>query len=93
MNKCLKITFDAEVPADFLRSFVQKNAKKCELEGTAQLVDAGEKVRIIVCGAKELVDSFLDMLLRGTSSFAPEAVEVEPFLKDKDYRGVFRVIE
>ena len=90
MNKCLKITLGEDVPEAFLRTFVQKHARSLELEGTAQVVE-GEGV-IIVCGRKEEIDTLLDVLHKGTSSYRPEFIEVEPFLRDKDYRGVFRVI-
>ncbi len=93
MNKCLKITFDTDFPAGFLQSFIQKNAKKLELEGAVQVLAAEKRVRIIVCGNKENVDTFLDTLHNGTAKYQPENIEIEPFLKKKDYRGVFRVIE
>jgi len=92
MNKCLRITFTADVSSDVLRSFIQKNARKMCIEGTAQLVGP-QKVRIIACGTKDDVDLFLDIIHKGTATCVPEDIEVEPFIKDKDYRGVFRVIE
>ena len=92
MNKCLRITFTADVSGDFLRIFVQKHARKMNIEGTAQ-VTAEQKIRIIVCGTKDNVDAFLDVIHRGSATCVPENIEVEPFIKDKDYRGVFRVIE
>lgn len=91
MNKCLRITVFGECPVDLLTSFIQKNARAFDLEGTASLTDNGH-VLIIVCGDKDKVESFLDVLHKGTSEWKPEDVEVEPFLKDKDYRGVFRII-
>ena len=91
MNKCLRITFSADFPEGFLQSFVQKNARKLDLEGMAQV--SGDMVRVIACGDKDKVDEFLDLIYKGTSKYIPEYVEVEPFLKDKDYRGVFRIIE
>lgn len=93
MNKCLRITFIADFPEGFLQSFIQKHAKKLQLEGIAQVIGPGKKVRIIACGAKDDVDAFLDILHKGSSACDLENIEVEPFLKDKDYRGVFRVIE
>lgn len=93
MNKCLKITFMADFPEGFLQSFIQKNAKKFEIEGIVQVVGPGKKVRIIACGVKDSVDQFLDVLHKGSSACSLEDIEVEPFLNDKDYRGVFRVIE
>ncbi len=92
MNKCLRITFTADVSSDFLRSFVQKHARKIHIEGTAQLVGL-QKIRIIACGTKDNVDAFLDVIHKGSAACIPEDIEVESFIKDKDYRGVFRVIE
>lgn len=93
MNKCLRIIIFAEFPVGFLQSFVQKNARKFNLEGVAQMLSEPNQARVVVCGPKESVDSFLDSLHKGSAKWKPEDIEMEPFLKDKDYRGVFRVIE
>jgi len=93
MNKCLKITFRADFPENFLQTFVQKHAKKLNIEGMVQVISPEKRVRIIACGLKDDVDTFLDVLHKGSSACELEEIEVEPFLKDKDYRGVFRVIE
>lgn len=93
MNKCLRISFEAKVPLDFLRDFVQKEAQALGLEGTAQTMESSEKVLIIVCGKKQKTDDFLDMLHKELAEHSIQVVEVEAFVKSKDYRGVFRVIE
>ena len=85
--------FDANFPAGFLHNFIQKHAQKLDLEGSVQVMPIEKKVRIIVCGLKEHVEDFLDLLHKGSGKYVPRNIEVEPFLKDKDYRGVFRVIE
>ena len=92
MNKCLRITFSGEIPADFFQTFIQKHANKLRVEGTVQLVQ-GNMVKIVACGTKEAVDAFLDVLHKGATGVFLENLEIEPFLKEKDYRGVFRVIE
>ncbi|MCX5924879.1 MAG: acylphosphatase [Candidatus Dependentiae bacterium] len=92
MNKCLRITVFGDYTDDLLTSFVQKIAHTFELEGTASAIDETQAL-IIVCGDKDKVDGFLDALHKGTTKWKPEDLEVEPFLKDKDYRGVFRVIK
>ena len=94
MKKCLKITFAAtDLPKDFLRAVIQKNARKLELEGVAQVMNNNDKVKIIVSGLKDSVDKFLDVLHKQTARVILEDIEIEPFVKDKDYRNVFRVIE
>lgn len=87
MNKCLKITSTVEQMDGFLHAVVQRLARKCDLEGMVQPVGTTQ-IQIIVCGKKDKVDSFVDLLQKE----AIKDVEIEPFIKDKDYRGVFRVI-
>lgn len=93
MNKCIKINFVADYPAGFLQKFVQKHARDLGLEGLAQVVAAEKIAVILVCGPKEDVDCFVDLLHKGTKDVQLKDILVEPFLKVKDYRGVFRVLE
>lgn len=93
MKKCLKITFGTNIPEGFLQSSVQKHARKFSIEGTAQIISAENQIRVIACGEKEHVDEFLDNLHKEFSKAKINDYEIEPFLKDKDYRGVFRIIE
>jgi acylphosphatase len=92
MTKCLKIIIAGSFPDSFLRDFIQKHARTLELEGVAQALPDGT-IRVLVCGLKDPVDSFLDALHKGIGKAVPEMVEVEPFVKDRDFRGVFRVLE
>lgn len=94
MYKCLRISFESESEGyTNLASSIQKNAKKFNLEGVVQVVGAERKISIIACGSKEDLDAFLDLVYKGFEEGPLKEVEVEPFLKDKDYRGVFRIIE
>ena len=93
MHKCLKITFHGTIPEGFLHDFIQKEAKKFNLEGTVQVLASENRIKIIVCGVKDAVDDFVDSLHAGSGRAMPEDIQIEPFLKDRDYRGVFRVIE
>jgi len=94
MNKCIKITVSKDkIPNDFLRSVVQKHAQKFNIEGIAQVFVPDKKVRIIACGLKPDVDGFIDQLHKRFSELSIQGVEVEPYIKDKDYRNVFRIIE
>ena len=92
MNKCLKITLTVDPQERVLLNTIQKHARTYELEGMAQAL-AADKVKIIICGEKEQVDFFVDALHKETSAKGPvKDIEIEPYVKDKDYRGVFRVI-
>lgn len=93
MKKCLRITFVAELPKNFLHDTIQKHAHKLNIEGTGQLVSSENKIKIMACGEKEDIDSFLDFLHKEATQAEGEDFEVEPFLREKDYRGVFRIIE
>ena len=92
MKKCLKITFIASKIEGFLNDFIQKNARQLNVEGTVQFVEPNGIV-IIACGSKENIDMFLDIIHQGFGAHIPENVSVEPFLKEKDYRGIFRILE
>ena len=88
MNKCLKITITVERMEGFLHTVIQRNARAYGLEGMVKPLSTS-RISIIVCGKKDSVDTFVDELQKEQIS----DVEIEPFVKDKDYRGVFRVIE
>ena len=92
MYQCLKITFFVGVANGFLSKYVRNNAMKLGLEGFAHLI-SDDKVKIIVCGKKNRIDEFVDALYNGTSKFKLDNIEMESHLKDKDYRGIFRVVE
>jgi len=93
MNQCLRITF--EVPSEKrqrIRSLIQKEAKKLILEGTVRIM-SGSNLKVVACGNKNKMDIFLDIVLKEIQNLRCDGLEIEPFLKDRDYRGVFRVIE
>ena len=93
MNQCLRIMFD--VPSEkrqVVRSLIQEEAKKLFLEGTVRIMPS-LNLKIIACGNKIKMDIFLDSVLKEIQNLHCDGLEIEPFLKDRDYRGVFRVIE
>lgn len=92
MKKCLKIKLISPDMSGGFRDSVQTAARKLDLEGTVQFVEPNEIV-IIACGKKDNIDSFLDNIHQGFGVTVPEDVMVEPFLKEKDYRGIFRILE
>ena len=91
MKQCLKITFSSDFDGKFLQGILKAQALKLGIEGTAKSVD--NKIQIIACGLKEKMEVFVDIIYKGSKDIKPDDIEVEPFLKEKEYRGVFRVIE
>lgn len=92
MKKCLKITVMCGYSEQFLRDFIQESARRLHLEGTLQATEP-KKILILVCGEKNNVDAFLDIVHEGFGDYIPQDIHVEPFFKDKDYRGIFRILE
>ena len=92
MKKCLKITLVSKVLSGGLRNSIQAAARKLNLEGTVQFIEPNAVV-IVACGSKDNIDGFLDAIHEGFGVSVPEDVQVEPFLKEKDYRGIFRILE
>jgi len=92
MNKCVKILIIGAVSDDFLHDFIQKQARKLSIEGSVAR-SSTDNLKIIACGDKDNVDLFVDAVHKELFKLLIQNIEVEPFLKEKDYRGVFRIIE
>lgn len=92
MKKCVKIVLMSNSIDGGFRDTVQVAARKLDVEGTAQFVEPNEII-IIACGSKDNIDSFLDNIHQGFGVTVPEDIHIEPFLKEKDYRGIFRILE
>jgi acylphosphatase len=92
MKKCLKIVLTGNFPSTFLRASLLKHARACVIEGVARPAGA-DQITITVCGDKSHVEEFLDGLYENEKEWGIDTIEVEPFVRDKDYRGIFRIIE
>ena len=92
MKKCLKIGFRSHVSDRGLRDSIQTAARKLGVEGTVQFIEPNEII-IIACGSNDNIDGFLDTIHQGFGAHPPEDVQIEPFLKERDYRGIFRILE
>lgn len=92
MKQCLRVTLYVQAYNQALNDSIQKAAKKAGIEGTVQKVNEKE-ITVFACGTKMHVDDFLDTLHQKVATKELDFLEIEPFLKDRDFRGVFRVIE
>ena len=91
MKQCLKITFSLDSDGKFLQGIVKSQADKLGIEGIARMIE--DKIQIIACGLKNNMDSFVDIIYKGTKGSKTDDIEIEPFAKEKEYRGVFRIIK
>lgn len=91
MKQCLKITVLGNVQGVGYREFVQKRAEQYSIEGTIQNTEEGT-VLIYVCGLSANLDKLIDVLYKGTAKSEVKDVAIEPFVKEKDFRSVFRII-
>lgn len=92
MKQCLRIMLYVQSYKASLKDAIHKAAKKTDIEGTIQKMD-DKQVMVFACGPKMNVDNFLDELHKKVAAQELDYLEIEPFLKDRDFRGVFRVIE
>lgn len=91
MNRCLKMTVKmAKWDSDWSTE-VQKKAKKLEIEGLMQISDDAQ-ITIMACGKDAQLDDFIDYLYDFLLSVNAQIEELEPFIKERDFRGIFRVI-
>jgi len=91
MNQCLMITLTVGISKGFLDNFIKKYARGLALEGVAHLI-SNKNVRMVVCGESDNVDKFIDLLYEKSTKYDLDDIMVESFFKEKDYRGVFRVV-
>ena len=91
MTKCVKIMCTLHVSEELLE-IVSMAARKFFIEGALHLIPP-DGLKIVACGTKERIESFVDILYKEAAKKKPFVIEVEPFIKDKDYRGVFRIIQ
>ena len=92
MSQCLRITCIVGRARELLYSIVEQQAERLDLEGVILPCD-DTSIRVVACGSKEKIEAFLDALYQSAADNKLSALEVEPFLKDRDYRGIFRVVE
>jgi acylphosphatase len=92
MKKCVKITITGHGTESSFHAHVQKYAQTFLIEGFLQN-DIDGSIIIHACGFIEKLDSFIDVLYQGTSSFKITQLIAEPLIAVKDYRHAFRIIE
>ena len=91
MRKCLKIRILGKIQTAAYRAHIQKSAAALGVEGTVQN-NADGSIIVYACGLSDILDQFIDALYVGTKDATVQDVLAEPFVNEKDLRGVFRII-
>lgn len=91
MKRCLKMLIRIEQWDSRWSTDIQKQAQKYTIEGVMQILDSTQ-VRIMICAEDANLDDFIDYLYDFFIERKMQIEELEPFIKEKDYRGIFRVI-
>ncbi len=92
MKQCVRICISGKLNPALYKEFVQQHANKLLIEGVAQTTEDKNGVIILACGASENLDELIDQLYKGTPDCKIQDVIIEPFLNDRNFRGVFRII-
>ena len=90
MRKCLMIKVTGTFQANTYKAYIQKHANSLGIEGTIQNDNNG--ITIYACGLSDKLDRLIDLLYKGTDKSKLKNVVEEPFISEKDFRGVFRII-
>jgi len=91
MKKCLKISVNCKNAEKAKSGFIKKKARECGIEGVVQQHQKNQLI-MYVCGLFDKVDDFVDVLYVGSSTYAFQDIEIES-CDNRNYRGVFRVVE
>lgn len=91
MKRCLKMLIKIDHWQNSWSSDIQNQAQKLQIEGVMQEVE-DMQMRIMICGKNDQLDDFVDYLYDFFVDKKIEIQELEPFIKERDYRGIFRVI-
>lgn len=91
MQQSLLITITIGLAKNFLENFIKKAAIEYKIEGTARLVSSNQ-IELAVCGDSQRIDDFIDLLYKNFEKYKIEDIVLEPFFRDRDYRGLFRVV-
>jgi len=92
MSQCMRINLIIKGDKSHIQTLVKKYAHEYNLEGLLQSAD-DRAVKVVACGDGDEIEAFMGALHKEFAKDNLNIAEIEPFLKDRDYRGVFRVIE
>lgn len=92
MKQCMCVRVYCPKNKEFLEEYVMAQAKKNQIEGIGQLVNP-DQVQIFVCAKQDGIENFLDALYAANGSMTLDKIEIEPCSLERDFRGVFRIVE
>ena len=90
--ECLEISISFQGNRIPFQEKIAKKAKEYQLEGILEIKSDSELL-VSVCGSVNEIDKFIDFLYEEQQDLSAVIIDIEPFIKEKDYRNVFRIIE
>ena len=91
MKQCIKIIVSGSVHSISYKEFIQKHALDLRIEGCMQTHEE-ETLLIFACGQADSLDELIDYIYKGTTESRVKDVIIEPFINEKTFRGIFRII-
>lgn len=92
MFKSLKIIISGKVAFLEYANFLANKAIILEIQGSVQRFDQN-KLLVYATGDADKVESFIDALYVYDKSSEIDDVDIKPLDENKDFRGVFRIIQ
>lgn len=92
MKQCMQIVISIKKQQATFEDHVKKMALECQIEGVMQFLSK-TSLKVIACGTKEYIEQFIDTLHQKKVTDLFGDLIIEPIFTEKDFRGVFRIIQ
>jgi acylphosphatase len=91
MRKGVKISIRGTFDHNIFDEFILQRASKLGIQGSLQVFD-NNNLLVYAVGETESVEFLIDDIYGDASGANVEELNVKPLDEDKDFRGIFRVI-
>ena len=91
MRKGVKITISGKINHKLFDPFILERTSKLGIQGSLQVFD-NNKLILYAVGDTENIEFLIDDIYGDTSSANIEELTVKPLEEEKDFRGIFRII-
>ncbi len=92
MKQCMQIVISIKKQHAAFEEHMKAMAQECHIEGVMQFLSK-TSLKVIACGTKEYIEQFIDGLHQKKIVDLFGDLAIEPIFTEKDFRGVFRIIQ